>query len=58
VALCVRWWEEKVTVRQSPGREGNKSITDLLSISVSDAESLTGLSAMQVSRWRKRLADQ
>lgn len=53
----VEWWEGRVTTRISPGRAGNKSNAHLHSISVKDAEALTGISQPQVSRWRKRLSD-
>jgi hypothetical protein len=51
----VRWWDENVSIRQSPGRAG-LSITEGV-IDKDRAESATGISAMQVSRWRKSLRD-
>ena len=49
------WWEGAVTVRQSPGGADRASNAALRSmISKSDAESETGISQQQVSRWRKR----
>lgn len=52
----VGWWERNVSGRQSPGRGGNKSISDRKLISAGDAESETGISSLQVHKWRKRLA--
>jgi phage N-6-adenine-methyltransferase len=47
----VRWWDENVSVRESPGRGGvQKSVT----VSVTDS----GISKMQVLRWRKKLEDE
>ena len=54
----VNWWEGAVTVRQSPGTNQHSSNAELRStLSKSDAESETGISQQQVSRWRKRLKD-
>lgn len=52
----VNWWEGAVTVNHGAGR-GNKNNSDPCSFSKSDAESETGISQQQVSRWRKRLKD-
>lgn len=52
----VAWWEGAVTVGHGAGR-GNKKISDLKSFSRDDAERQTGITAVQVSRWRKRLAE-
>jgi ParB family chromosome partitioning protein len=54
----VEWWDATVTVRQSPGRGGNKSSADRGSISAAEAERMTSISHQQVSRWRKLLADE
>jgi len=54
-AEFVRWWGEHVSIRESPGRGGNKSNADRGSISRSDAEQLTGITQQQVSQWRHRL---
>jgi len=54
----VGWWGDAVTVRQSPGRAGNKSNSELNSFSVDDAQELTGISQVQVSRWRSKLKDE
>jgi len=54
----VRWWKEKITVRQSPGPGGYLSSAGLRTIAMSDAEDQTGITNQQVSRWRKRLKDQ
>lgn len=51
-AEFVRWWSETVTVRHGAGR-GNKNSADPRSFSQSEAESLTGISHQQVSKWRK-----
>ena len=47
----VEWWEKSVTPNRSPDRN-NRSV-----ISVADAEKTSGISAMQVSRWRRRLRE-
>ncbi len=54
----VAWWEGTVTVRQSTGRKGDKSSSVLSTISMRDAEKLTGIRNEQVSRWRGKLADE
>lgn len=46
----VRWWDESVGVNHGAGR-GNKNNADLSSFSKDDAESLTGISQQQISRW-------
>ena len=56
-AEFVQWWRDRVTPRQSPGRNG-QSNADPRSISKSDAESLTGITQQQVSKWAKRLKDE
>jgi len=53
----VEWWRASVGPRQSPGRAGVKSISDLKSISVEQASQFTGITPVQVSRWSKRLED-
>ena len=53
----VRWWNERVSPGQSPGRGGNKSNADPRSISMEQAEQDTELTHQQVSRWRGRLKD-
>ena len=55
-AEFVRWWDETVSVNQSAGR-GNKTRTDQRTFSMEDAESQTGISHQQVSKWRQRLKD-
>lgn len=47
----VAWWDETVTPNRAHERN-NRSV-----ISLSDAEAQTGITAMQVSRWRARLED-
>jgi hypothetical protein len=50
----VAWWNGNVGVRESPGRR--KSNADLRSIlSVAKAESETGITQQQVSKWRINL---
>lgn len=49
----VGWWEVKV---RNPGNQPNNS--DLNYLSVENAVNLTGISQVQVSRWRKRLQDE
>lgn len=53
----VGWWQQRVTVRQSPGRSGNKSSADRGAISVADAEKQTGITHQQISKWAARLKD-
>ncbi len=45
----VRWWKEMVTVRRSEG-----TLTQI-GVKVYDAESLTGISQQQVSKWNQKL---
>lgn len=52
----VRWWDEGVGVRQHANSEDNADRRSPLS--KADAESLTGISQQQVSRWRKRIKDE
>ena len=56
----VRWWDESVGVRQSSGDNQYRSSNHDLrsSLSKDDAESLTGITQQQVSRWRKKLQDE
>ncbi len=52
----VRWWKETVGIRQSPGNNQHSSNADLRStIPKDDAESLTGITQQQVSKWAKKL---
>ena len=53
----VRWWEEKVTPGQSPGRSGKKSNADQRLISKDEAETLTDITQQQTSKWRRRLKE-
>lgn len=53
----VRWWSETVSVRESAGR-GNKTSAVRGSFSCDTAESLTGITHQQVSKWRKALKDE
>jgi len=48
----VRWWRETVTPNRSPDRKYRTVF------SKDEAEELTGISQVQVSRWRKRLEDE
>jgi phage N-6-adenine-methyltransferase len=49
----VHWWNENVSVRQSPG---NKSNADLRStLSVDKAQQLTEIAQQTVTKWRERL---
>jgi hypothetical protein len=47
----VAWWDQNVTPNRTPDRN-NRSVT-----STKDAERLTGITKMQVCRWRRRLAE-
>jgi phage N-6-adenine-methyltransferase len=51
----VAWWGAEITPRQSPGRGGNKSSAERRTISMREAEALSGISNQQVARWKKRL---
>jgi phage N-6-adenine-methyltransferase len=54
----VRWWDENVGVRQSPGGVDRASNADLRSmLSRARAEELTGITQQQVSSWRKKLVN-
>jgi hypothetical protein len=53
----VAWWDANVSIRESPGRGGLKSNTILNSIPRVEAEKLTKVSQVQVSRWRGALRD-
>lgn len=54
----VAWWKGTVTVRQSPGRGGNKSSADRGTIlTMADAEAQTGIKNQQVSRWSRDMKD-
>lgn len=50
-AEFVQWWRETVTPNRAPDRN-NRTV-----ISRDEAEELTGITAMQVSRWAKRLTN-
>ena len=52
----VRWWKETVSVRHGLNRH-SVEISELQSLEKEKAESLTGITAVQVSRWRKKLVD-
>lgn len=47
----VAWWDQNVTPNRTPDRS-NRSVT-----STKDVERLTGITKMQVCRWRRRLAE-
>ena len=49
------WWNENVSIRQSPGRAGLSNADT--AFDKDRAESATGISQQQVSRWRKSLRD-
>lgn len=52
----MRWWDENVSANHGGNR---KSIQEFRTefLKTSDAEKLTGISQVQVSRWRKKLKD-
>lgn len=53
-AAFVEWWEGNVGKNWG----GNRSkVANVKPCSSEDAETLTGISKVQVSRWRKRLSD-
>ena len=52
----VRWWKETVSVRHGLNRHSVES-ADRGTLAMPDAESMTGISNQQVSRWRKKLVD-
>lgn len=47
----VRWWRETVSVRHG----GDRSSPQVCGLAMPDAESLTGISNQQVSKWNKKL---
>lgn len=52
----VRWWDENVSANHGGNRKSFQEFrTEFLK--KSDAENLTGISQVQVSRWRKKLKD-
>lgn len=53
----IDWWQSNVSVRHRPGAAGINNGSVINSIPADQAEELTGISPMQVSRWRKRLND-
>ena len=55
----VGWWEETVTPNKG-GDRGNQYVEAKFQVGNfgrDEAESLTGITAVQVSRWRKKLVD-
>ena len=55
----VRWWDEGVKSRGNPEKKGSDlKNSERRSLTLADAESLTGISQQQVSRWRKRIKDE
>lgn len=50
------WWKEAVTVRLNANSK--VSADRRTPLSMADAESMTGISNQQVSRWRKRIKDE
>jgi hypothetical protein len=54
----VQWWDETVSIGHGLGR-GHKKVSDTETFLRADqADELTGIDKAQVSRWRKRLADE
>lgn len=53
-AEFVAWWDGAVRER---GQRSNVTDHDTFGLVASDATEQTGISKMQVSRWRKRLTD-
>lgn len=52
----IRWWDERVSVRHGPGGTDRAKNADLRSLVSKDAaESDTGISQQQVSKWNKKL---
>jgi phage N-6-adenine-methyltransferase len=52
----VAWWRANVTPRHRPGRGGVELNADQRLVSKADAQSRTGITQQQVSKWAKRLA--
>ena len=55
----MRWWKETVTPNKG-GDRGNQYVEAKFQVGNfgrDEAESLTGITAVQVSRWRKKLVD-
>lgn len=50
----MRWWKETVSVRHGLNRHSVES-ADRGTLAMPDAESMTGITKQQVSRWRKKL---
>jgi len=55
-AAFVAWWAATVTLGKGRYPRGPK-VTDRLLLPVDEAEKLTGITKMQVSRWHRRLQD-
>jgi hypothetical protein len=55
-AEFVRWWDETVGARHGAGR-GNKNNADQGCFSKEQAETQTGITQQQVSKWRRRLKE-
>jgi hypothetical protein len=56
-ANFVAWWQETVTPRYRPGRGGNKLVSDRKLIPQEEAQALTGITKLQVHKWRLRLKE-
>ena len=50
----MRWWKETVSVRHGLNRHSVES-ADRGTLAMPDAESMTGITKQQVSRWCKKL---
>lgn len=55
--LLVRWWRERVSVNHGGKRRGDQEPRSAF-LKRDDAESLTGISQQQVSKWAARLKDE
>lgn len=53
----IAWWGMHVSIRESPGRAGVKSCADHGTIPIGQAETMSGITHQQVSRWRRWLEE-
>jgi phage N-6-adenine-methyltransferase len=54
----VRWWDETVSIGHGLGRGHKKVSVSETFLPADQADALTGIDKVQVSRWRKRLGDE
>jgi phage N-6-adenine-methyltransferase len=54
----VRWWDGAVTQNKGGDRRSKNQNNRTVILVAEEAEKLTGISSMQITRWRKRLNDE